>query len=124
MELQTLNTPAALIDVERMTRNIERMQHRLNALGASFRPHVKTTNCNQVAQAQMDAGARSTCIIIGSGTASKRVQLLNAPKPRPDCDGGFFAPFREAHVFLQPSIKPSARAMNLRLRYRPAHTST
>ena len=62
MELQSLNTPAALIDVERMTRNIERMQHRLNALGVSFRPHVKTTKCNQVVQAQIDAGARGITV--------------------------------------------------------------
>ncbi|WP_200818294.1 alanine racemase, partial [Caballeronia glebae] len=62
MELQSLNTPAALIDVERMTRNIERMQHRLNALGVSFRPHVKTTKCNQVVQAQVDAGARGITV--------------------------------------------------------------
>ncbi|SAK93131.1 alanine racemase [Caballeronia temeraria] len=62
MKLQSLNTPAALIDVERMTRNIERMQHRLNALGVSFRPHVKTTKCDQVVQAQVDAGARGITV--------------------------------------------------------------
>lgn len=33
MRLPSLNTPAALIDVARMTRNIERMQQRLDALG-------------------------------------------------------------------------------------------
>ncbi|CAL8481508.1 protein of unknown function (plasmid) [Caballeronia sp. S22] len=62
MELQSLNTPAALIDVERMIRNIKRMQHRLDALGVSFRPHVKTTKCNQVVQAQVEAGARGITV--------------------------------------------------------------
>jgi D-serine deaminase-like pyridoxal phosphate-dependent protein len=62
MRLQSLNTPAALIDVERMNHNIERMQQRLNALGVSFRPHVKTTKCEQVVKAQMDAGARGITV--------------------------------------------------------------
>ena len=62
MNWQSLNTPAALIDVERMNHNIERMQQRLNALGVSFRPHVKTTKCEQVVKAQMDAGARGITV--------------------------------------------------------------
>ncbi|EIN01327.1 DSD1 family PLP-dependent enzyme [Paraburkholderia hospita] len=57
MNLESLNTPAALIDVARMDHNIERMQQRMNALGVSFRPHVKTTKCEQVVRAQMAAGA-------------------------------------------------------------------
>lgn len=57
MNLESLNTPAALIDVARMHRNIDRMQQRMNALGVRFRPHVKTTKCEQVVRAQMDAGA-------------------------------------------------------------------
>ena len=62
MRLQSLNTPAALIDIERMNRNIERMQQRMNALGVSFRPHVKTTKCEQVVRAQVDAGARGITV--------------------------------------------------------------
>ncbi len=62
MNLESLNTPAALIDVARMNRNIERMQQRMNALGVSFRPHVKTTKCLQVVQAQMEAGARGITV--------------------------------------------------------------
>ncbi len=55
--LQTLETPAALVDAQRLQRNIERMQQRMNALGVTFRPHVKTTKCLQVVQRQLDAGA-------------------------------------------------------------------
>ncbi|APR35742.1 DSD1 family PLP-dependent enzyme [Paraburkholderia sp. SOS3] len=62
MELPSLNTPAALIDVERMNRNIDRMQRRMNALGVSFRPHVKTTKCAQIVRAQIDAGARGITV--------------------------------------------------------------
>lgn len=60
--IQNLETPAALIDVERMQRNIERMQGRMDALGVRFRPHVKTTKCPAVAQAQMAAGAQGITV--------------------------------------------------------------
>jgi D-serine deaminase-like pyridoxal phosphate-dependent protein len=57
MKLDELDTPAALVDVPRMNRNIERMQTRMNALGVRFRPHVKTTKCLEVVRAQLAAGA-------------------------------------------------------------------
>ena len=60
--IRNLDTPAALIDVERMQRNIERMQMRMDTLGVRFRPHVKTTKCPAVAQAQMAAGAQGITV--------------------------------------------------------------
>ena len=57
-----LNTPAAVVDVPRMQRNIARMQARMDALGVSFRPHVKTTKCLPVVQAQIAAGARGITV--------------------------------------------------------------
>jgi D-serine deaminase-like pyridoxal phosphate-dependent protein len=60
--LDTLDTPAALIERTRMQRNIERMQQRMNALGVRFRPHVKTTKCIDVARAQRDAGAQGITV--------------------------------------------------------------
>lgn len=57
LTLQTLETPAAVIDVPRMQHNIRRMQDRMNALGVRFRPHVKTSKCTEVARAQIEAGA-------------------------------------------------------------------
>ena len=62
MHLEDLPTPAALIDTDRMQRNIQRMQQRMNALGVAFRPHVKTSKCVPVAQAQIDAGARGITV--------------------------------------------------------------
>lgn len=55
--LTTIDTPAAIISIEKMLRNIERMQTRADALGVRFRPHVKTTKCAQVVAAQRKAGA-------------------------------------------------------------------
>ncbi|BEV14171.1 DSD1 family PLP-dependent enzyme [Herbaspirillum sp. DW155] len=62
MSLATLPTPAALIDIPRMERNIARMQQRMDALGVRFRPHVKTTKCHEVVQAQVQAGARGITV--------------------------------------------------------------
>ena len=60
--LDAIDTPAALIDVTRMQRNIERMQQRARALGVALRPHVKTAKCLPVAQAQQAAGARGITV--------------------------------------------------------------
>jgi D-serine deaminase-like pyridoxal phosphate-dependent protein len=59
-EMSTLNeldTPAAILDAERMQRNVLRMQQHLNALGVRFRPHVKTSKSLPVVAAQREAGA-------------------------------------------------------------------
>lgn len=57
-----IETPAALIDVARMQRNIARMQDRMDVLGVSFRPHVKTTKCVVVADRQRAAGAQGITV--------------------------------------------------------------
>lgn len=60
--LTQLPTPAALVDLKRMTRNIERMQARARALGVTLRPHVKTTKCREVVEAQVAAGAQGLTV--------------------------------------------------------------
>ncbi|CAB3761994.1 DSD1 family PLP-dependent enzyme [Paraburkholderia humisilvae] len=62
MNIEELSTPAALVDVNRMTQNIERMQSRLKALGVRFRPHVKTTKCGPIVRAQIAAGAQGITV--------------------------------------------------------------
>lgn len=62
MKISELSTPAALIDISRMERNIERMQARMDSLGVSFRPHVKTSKCIEVTQAQIRAGAKGITV--------------------------------------------------------------
>ena len=60
--LNTIDTPAAIINQTQMLRNIERMQTHLNSLGVSFRPHVKTSKCLEVTQAQSKAGAKGITV--------------------------------------------------------------
>ena len=55
--LADLQTPALLIDVDRMERNIARMAATYAGTGIALRPHVKTSKCWQVAGRQLDAGA-------------------------------------------------------------------
>lgn len=62
MTIDELSTPSALIDMQRMQRNIDRMQARMDALGARFRPHVKTAKCLPVARAQLAAGAQGITV--------------------------------------------------------------
>ncbi|MCM3553444.1 alanine racemase, partial [Micrococcus luteus] len=45
-----------------MQRNIARMQTHLDALGVRFRPHVKTTKCRHVVDAQIAAGAQGITV--------------------------------------------------------------
>lgn len=61
-QFQNLETPLLLIDTQRMQRNIERMQERMNKLKVSFRPHVKTSKCPEVVKRQLAAGARGITV--------------------------------------------------------------
>jgi D-serine deaminase-like pyridoxal phosphate-dependent protein len=62
MHIDELATPAALIEDARLARNIARMQSRMDSLGVSFRPHVKTSKCVEVARRQLAAGARGITV--------------------------------------------------------------
>ena len=41
--LDTLDTPAAVLDVARLQHNLTHMQQRISALGVALRPHIKTS---------------------------------------------------------------------------------
>ncbi|WP_395607611.1 DSD1 family PLP-dependent enzyme [Pseudomonas sp. B22129] len=57
-----MDTPAALLDVVKMQRNIARMQQRADHLGVTLRPHVKTHKCAEVVAAQIAAGAQGITV--------------------------------------------------------------
>lgn len=50
MTLDTIETPALVVDETKMQRNVERLSGRLVSLGAGFRPHVKTAKSIDVAR--------------------------------------------------------------------------
>jgi D-serine deaminase-like pyridoxal phosphate-dependent protein len=51
--LESLETPALLLDAARMESNIRRMRERLGDLGVAFRPHVKTNKSIDVSRRLM-----------------------------------------------------------------------
>jgi len=54
--LDTLETPALVLDVTRVERNVARLAGRLESLGVGFRPHVKTAKSVEVARRLFRAG--------------------------------------------------------------------
>ena len=61
MTIQSLRTPAVLIDRGRALRNIERMQAVASARSLRLRPHAKTHKSPLVAQWQIERGAAGIC---------------------------------------------------------------
>lgn len=56
-EILALPTPALLLNVERVRRNITRLQSHLLSLGVPLRPHLKTAKCVEVARMVMTTAA-------------------------------------------------------------------
>jgi len=52
-----LDTPAALVDVDRMTANLRKVGEYCGTWGISYRPHAKTHKSPELARAQLSAGA-------------------------------------------------------------------
>ena len=55
--LASLPTPALLVDLDRLERNIAAMAGAFAAAGVALRPHIKTSKCWEVARRQLAAGA-------------------------------------------------------------------
>jgi 3-hydroxy-D-aspartate aldolase len=59
--IEDIDTPALLLDLDILDRNIARMAALVANTGIALRPHVKTHKSPLVAQAQMAAGAAGVC---------------------------------------------------------------
>ncbi|MGN1367905.1 MAG: alanine racemase [Aristaeellaceae bacterium] len=61
-QLEQLETPCMVIDVEQTKRNIEAMQRTADACGCALRPHIKTHKIARFARMQVECGAKGiTC---------------------------------------------------------------
>jgi D-serine deaminase-like pyridoxal phosphate-dependent protein len=60
--LASRRTPFAVLDLDRLDANIQRMQARVDRLGVGLRPHVKTPKCREVVARQLAAGARGVTV--------------------------------------------------------------
>ena len=61
MRLSEIPTPAVLVDIQRLTRNLDRMQSAADARGLRLRPHAKTHKSPRVAEMQIERGAAGIC---------------------------------------------------------------
>jgi D-serine deaminase-like pyridoxal phosphate-dependent protein len=59
--VDTLPTPALLLDLDAFDRNLRRMHAFLAARGKGVRPHAKTHKCPLIAARQLEAGAVGVC---------------------------------------------------------------
>ncbi|MFH0131433.1 DSD1 family PLP-dependent enzyme [Variovorax sp. VaC1] len=100
---QLLDTPALLIDLPAMTRNIERMAAFAKARSIGLRPHVKTHKSVEIARRQVAAGAIGvSCVTLGEA------EIM--------VEGGI-----TGVLITSPAVTPSkiARLMKLAQRARP-----
>ena len=69
-------TPAVVIDLDRVERNIARVQAACEAAGVANRPHIKTHKIPDIAKMQRDAGAAGiTCQKIGEAEVMSEAGL-------------------------------------------------
>ena len=61
INLEDLNTPALMIDIDVMEENLRKMSVHLQKRKVGLRPHTKTHKCPIIAKMQMDLGAVGIC---------------------------------------------------------------
>ncbi|MBI3579101.1 MAG: alanine racemase [Ignavibacteriales bacterium] len=62
MHINELPTPALLLDLDILERNLERMQDHANTLNVALRPHIKTHKCIEIGNRQLALGARGITV--------------------------------------------------------------
>jgi len=69
-ELSDLITPVALVDLDRLEKNISDMACRAQEGGVNLRPHIKTHKCIEIGKKQIQAGAKGiTVSTLGEASA-------------------------------------------------------
>jgi D-serine deaminase-like pyridoxal phosphate-dependent protein len=65
-----IDTPAAVVDLDRLEHNLGRWQAEADRLGLANRPHIKTHRCAEIARRQLELGAVGvTCQKLGEAEA-------------------------------------------------------
>ena len=76
MNIDELDTPVAIVDLDRLDTNIKRLQSYLDEHYIQNRPHIKTHKIPQIAQMQLDAGAVGiTCQKLGEAEVMARAGI-------------------------------------------------
>src|SRR3989304_3044376 len=76
MQIESLDTPIATVDLDAVDRNIGRMQSYCDEHGLAFRPHIKTHKLPAIAHMQVRAGAVGiTCQKLGEAEVMEAAGL-------------------------------------------------
>jgi D-serine deaminase-like pyridoxal phosphate-dependent protein len=62
MIIDDLPTPALLLDLDILEKNLSRMQQKSTSAGVFLRPHIKTHKCLEIAERQRQLGARGITV--------------------------------------------------------------
>ena len=62
MDIEDLDTPSLVVDLDRMRKNMERMARFTKECGVALRPHVKTHKTPEIAKMQLAAGSQGVCL--------------------------------------------------------------
>ena len=73
----SIDTPALIVDLDALERNIATMAARAKAWGVALRPHAKTHKCSAIARRQVEAGA----IGIACATIDEAEVMVEADLP-------------------------------------------
>jgi D-serine deaminase-like pyridoxal phosphate-dependent protein len=57
MQVRAVETPALVVDLDTLQRNVTAMAERVRSRGLALRPHTKTHKCLEIARMQAEAGA-------------------------------------------------------------------
>jgi D-serine deaminase-like pyridoxal phosphate-dependent protein len=60
--VHNLPTPALLLDLDILERNLQRMTERTKGLGVALRPHIKTHKCIEIGRRQVELGAKGITV--------------------------------------------------------------
>lgn len=77
MKTSSIDTPALVVDLDALERNIATMAARAKAWGIALRPHAKTHKCSAIARRQVEAGA----IGIACATVDEAEVMVGAGLP-------------------------------------------
>jgi D-serine deaminase-like pyridoxal phosphate-dependent protein len=77
-----VETPAPIVDLDRLERNLARWQQRCDELGLANRPHIKTHKCVEIARLQLELGASGlTCQTLGEAETMAAAGLADLLVP-------------------------------------------
>ncbi|MBP1931321.1 alanine racemase [Ammoniphilus resinae] len=76
--IEHIDTPALVVDLEKMERNIENMANKAREAGVRLRPHVKTHKSPHIALKQMEMGASGITVAkLGEAEVMRKYGITN-----------------------------------------------